>query len=186
MKKKTASNAEWFVANLKQFQTTNIMSDSDILEMDKGATANKAVEVTKAVGLPAGSEKRPSPIDRMRKIGFNGANIRPVTLATFEMLRLVGSPLISGVKFEDKLDLLPSCIEFMFIHTAPEEDTLDYVLEDDPKKRRKVILRWSMAVKAGDMSELVDSVVEALKSATETQATGKYPNSKKDSSEGNI
>lgn len=102
-------------------------------------------------------------------------SIRPVTLASLEMLRMVGSPLIKGIEVEDSVELLPYCLEFLYLHCEGEDEAMEYALEEDKKARKKTILKWSSKIEVKDHAKFVEGTLEVLNKSVSTQVEGEFP-----------
>lgn len=119
----------------------------------------------------AGSE---SILDTKRNVSLQGFTLRPVTLASVELLRTINSPLILGVKVANPTQLLGDVLEFIMLHSLPEEEAIDHVFKS-PEDRKKCVLRWAMPITIRDTKSLVAEVITTLSKATGTQVKAEPP-----------
>jgi hypothetical protein len=119
----------------------------------------------------AGSE---SLLDSKRAVRVREFKLRPVNLASIELMRTINSPLILGVKVADPRSLLGDVLEFIMLHTLTEEDAIDHVFLT-AEQRRRAVLKWSMNIEIGDTEALVNDTIGVLAGATSTQVKGQPP-----------
>ena len=119
-------------------------------------------------------------LDENRKIIVGGWEIRPVSLGSIEMLHLLNSKLISGVRVSNVADLLGDCLEFIMLHVVSEDDAVDHCFLT-PIERQKAVMKWGMKVKVQDIEGLVKSTIGVIADATSTQVKGTPPDHMKGS-----
>ncbi len=113
-------------------------------------------------------------LDENRKIVVGGWEIRPVSLGSIEMLHLLESKLISGVRVNNVADLLGDCLEFIMLHVISEDDAVEHCFLSKVE-RQKAVMKWGLKVKVQDIEGLVKSTIGVIASATSTQVKGTPP-----------
>lgn len=168
--------------------------DAALLEADTSATVAQADDVvahapTDSSGLqdqinqaegkndrvvvPPPKDSEP---DTVREIG--GIKLRGLSLGSVQMLRRTKNRLVEGIEFNDPLELLDDIFEFLYMHSAPEDEVVDYSFWE-LTERMKHVTKWASKVQAHDVQELVDATMDAISEDLATQVRAEPPSSMK-------